>query len=139
MAEESENQISNICWIIEKTREFQEKKNTSISASLTTLKPLTVWITTYCGKFLEMGIPDHLSCLLRNLYVNQEATVRHRHGKMDWFQIGKGVSQGYILSPAYLTSMQNTSCEMLGWMTHKLESRCPGEISTTSDMQMIPF
>ena len=87
----------------------------------------------------QMGIPDHLTCILRNLYVNQEATVRHRHGKMDWFQIGKGVSQGYILSPAYLTSMQNTSCEMLGWMTHKLESRCPGAISTTSDMQMIPF
>ena len=75
MAEESENQISNICWIIEKTREFQEKKNTSISASLTTLKPLTVWITTYCGKFLEMGIPDHLSCLLKNLYAGQDATV----------------------------------------------------------------
>ena len=87
----------------------------------------------------EVGIPDQFTCLLRNLYAGQEATVRTRHGKMDWFQIGKGVSQGYILSPAYLTSMQNTSCEMLGWMTHKLESRCPGEISTTSDMQMIPF
>ena len=98
MAEESENQISNICWIIEKTREFQEKKNTSISASLTTLKPLTVWITTYCGKFLEMGIPDHLSCLLKNLYAGQDATVRTRHGITDWLRIGKGVHQGCIFS-----------------------------------------
>ena len=62
-------------------------------------KPLTVWITTNCGKFLEMGIPDHHTCLLRNLYAGQETTVRSEHGKMDWFQIGKGVCQGCILSP----------------------------------------
>ena len=55
-------------------------------------------ITTNCGKFLEMGIPDHLSCLLRNLYADQEATVRTGHGTMSWFQIGKGVRQGCILS-----------------------------------------
>ena len=65
---------------------------------MTLLKPLTVWITTNCGKFLEMGIPDHHTCLLRNLYAGQEATVRTRHGTTDCFQIGKGV-QGYILSP----------------------------------------
>ena len=59
-------------------------------------------------------------------------------GTTDWFQIGKGV-QGYILSPCSLTYIQSTSCEMLGWMKHKLESRLPGEISTTSDMQMIPL
>ena len=62
-------------------------------------KPLTVWITTNCGKFLEMGIPDDLSCLLINLYAGQEATVRTGHGKTDWFQIGKGVCKGCILSP----------------------------------------
>ena len=62
-------------------------------------KPLTVWITTNCGKFLEMRIPDHLTCLLRNLYAGQEATVRTGHGKTDWFQIGKRVCQGCILSP----------------------------------------
>ena len=62
-------------------------------------KPLTVWITTNCGKFLQMGIPDHLTCLLRNLYAGQKATVRTGHGTTDWFQIGKGVRQGYILSP----------------------------------------
>ena len=57
----------------------------------------------------EMGIPDHLTCLLRNLYACQEATVRTGHGTTDWFQIGKGIRQGCILHPAYLTSMQSTS------------------------------
>ena len=61
--------------------------------------PLTVWITTNWGKFLEMGIPDHITCLLRNLYVGQEATVKTGHGTMDWFKTGKGVHQGYIVSP----------------------------------------
>ena len=62
-------------------------------------KPLTVWITTNCGKFLEMGIPYHLTCFLRNLCAGQEATVRTGHGTKDWFQIGKGVHQSCILSP----------------------------------------
>ena len=69
------------------------------------LKPLTVWITTNCGKTLkEMGLPDHLTCLLRNLYAGQEATVRTGHGTTDWFQIGKRVHQGCILSPCLFTS-----------------------------------
>ena len=58
-----------------------------------------MWIKANCGKFLEMRIPDHLTCLLRSLYTGQEATVRTRHGTMDWFQIGKGVLQGCILPP----------------------------------------
>ena len=62
-------------------------------------KPLTVWITTNWKIFQEMGIPDHLTCLLRNLYAGQKATVRTRHGTTDWFQVGKGVCQGCILSP----------------------------------------
>ena len=62
-------------------------------------KPLTVWITINCGKFRKRwGIPDHLTCLLRNLYAGQEATIRTGHGKTDWFQIGKGVCQDCILS-----------------------------------------
>ena len=65
----------------------------------------------------EMGIPDHLTCLLRNLYAGQEATVRTGHGAIDWFQIGKGV----YCHTAYLTYMQSTSSEMLGWVTHKLK------------------
>ena len=91
------DQIANICWIIETAREFQK---TSTSASLTALKPLTMWITTNCGKFLEMEIPDHLTCLLEKLYIGQGSTVRTGHGTMYWFQIGKGVHQGCILSPS---------------------------------------
>ena len=86
----------------------------------------------------EMGIPDHLTCLLRNLYAGQGATVRTGHGTTDWFQIEKGVCQGYILSPCLLTYMQSTSWETLGWKKHKLESRLLWEISITSDRQMIP-
>ena len=87
----------------------------------------------------EMGVPDHHTCLLRNLYAGQEATVITGHGTMDWFQIGKGVHQGCTLSPAYLTYMKgSTSYEMLGWMKHKLESRVLGEIPITSDVQMTP-
>ena len=81
----------------------------------------------------EMGIPDHLICLLRNLYESQEATVRSGHGTTDWFQIRKGVVKVAYYHPAYLTYMQSTLCKMLGWMKHKLESRLPGEISVTSD------
>ena len=77
----------------------ESSRKRSISALLTMPKPLTVWITINCGKFLEMGMPDHLTCLLRNLYAGQEATVRTRHETMDWFQIGKEVHQGCILSP----------------------------------------
>ena len=89
------DQIANIHWIIEKAREFQ--KNIYFSL-LTMPKPLTVWISTNCGKLQEMGIPDHLTCLLRNLYAGQEGTVRNRHGTTDWFQLGKGVCQGCVLS-----------------------------------------
>ena len=84
----------------------------------------------------EMGIPDHLTCVLRNLYEGQEATVRTGHGTTDWFQIGKGVCQGCILSPCLFNLYVSTSWEMLDWKKHKLESRLPGEISITSDMQM---
>ena len=85
-----------------------------------------------------MRIPDHLTYLLRNLYAGQEATVRTGHGTTDWFQIGKGVFRSIYCHPAYLTYMQSTSWEMLGWLKHKLESRFPGEISITSDIQMTP-
>ena len=79
----------------------ENSRKTSTSASLTMLKPLTVWITTNCGEFFkkweyQTTLPY---CLLRNLYVGQETTVRTRHGMTDWFQIGKGVHQGFILSP----------------------------------------
>ena len=83
------------------SKKQESSRKTSTLALLTTLNPLTVWITTNCGKFLnrwEYQI-DHLTCLLRNLYAGQEATVRTEHGTMDWFHIGKGVHQDCILSP----------------------------------------
>ena len=84
----------------------------------------------------EMGIPDHLNCLLWNLYAGQEATVRTGHGTTDWFQKEKEYVKAVYCHPSYLTYMQITSWEMLGWMKHKLESGLPVEISITSDMQM---
>ena len=90
------DQIANIRWITERQ---ENSRKTSTSASLTTLKPLPVWTTTNWKILKEMGIPDHLTCFLRNLYAGQEATVRTKHGTTDWFQIGKGVRQGCILPP----------------------------------------
>ena len=86
----------------------------------------------------EMGIPDYLTCLLRNLYAGQEATVRTRHGKMDWFEIGKGVRQGCILSLCSFNFYVEYIMQNTGLLKHKLESRLSGEISITSDIQMIP-
>ena len=87
----------------------ESSRKTSTSASLTTRKPLTVWITTNWKIIKEVGTPDHLTCLLRNLYAGQEAAVRNGHGTMDWFQIGKGVVKAVYCHPAYLTYMQSTS------------------------------
>ena len=95
-------------------------RKTSFSALLTMPKPLTVWITINWKILKEMGIPDHLTCLLRNLYAGQEATVRSGHGTTDWFQIGKGVRQGCILSPCLFNLYASTSWKMLNWMKHKL-------------------
>ena len=90
------DQIANIHWIMEKAREFQ--KNIYFGL-LTMPRPLTLWITVNWKILKEKQIPDHLTCLLRNLYACQEATVRSGHGTMDWVQIGKGVRQGCLLSP----------------------------------------
>ena len=101
------DQIANIRWIIEKAREFQ--KNIYF-CFLDYAKAFDCVDHDKLWKILKaMGIPDHLNCLLRNLYAGQEATVRTGQGTTDWFQIGKGVCQGCILYPAYLTSMQSTS------------------------------
>ena len=98
----------------------ENSRKTSTSASLTTLKPLSVWITTNCGKFLKR-------CLLRNLYGSQEVI---EPDKEQWTssKLGKEYVKAVYCHPAYLTYMQSTSCEMPGWMKHKLESRLPGEI-----------
>ena len=86
----------------------------------------------------EMGIPDHLTCLPRNLYAGQEATVRTGHGTTDWFQIGKGVRQGCILSPCLFNFYAEYIMRNAGLKKHKLESRLPGETAIISDMQMTP-
>ena len=85
-----------------------------------------------------MEIPDYLPCLLRNLYAGQEATVRIGHGTTDWFQIGKGVNQGCILSSCLFNLYAKYIIRNAGLMKHKLESRLPGETSITSDTQMTP-
>ena len=94
----------------------ESSKKTSISALLTMPKPLTVWITINWKILNEFRIPDHLTCLLRNLYAGQEATVRTGHGTTDWFQTGKGVRQGCLLSPCLFNLhaeyiMRNTGLE----------------------------
>ena len=95
-AEEPENKLQTSSGSQKKQ---QNSRKTSTSASLSTLKSLTVWITTNWTILQEMGIPDHFTCLLRNLYAGQEATARTGHGTMDRFEIGKGLCQDCILSP----------------------------------------
>ena len=86
------DQIANICWIMEKGRKLQENMYFCFIA-------FDGWFATNYGKFLEMRVPGHLTCFLRSLYAGQETTVRTGHQTADWFQIGKGVCQGHILSP----------------------------------------
>ena len=95
-AEEPEIKLPTI---VGSWRKQGNSRKTSTSALLTTLKLLTVWITTNCGKFLEMGISHYLTCPLRNLCAGQEATLRTEHGTTDRFKIEKGVCQSYIPSP----------------------------------------
>ena len=122
------DQIANIHWIIVKAREFQ--KNIYF-CFIDCAKAFDCVDHNKLWKILkEMGIPDHLTCFLKNLYTGQEATVRTGHGTTDWFQIRKGVRQGCILSP----------CLFNLHMKHKLESRLQGEISITSDVQLtLPY
>ena len=119
-------------------RKSRSSSKTSTSALLTMTKPLTVWITTNWKIVKEVAIPDHLTCLLRNLYAGQEATVRTAHGTTAWFKIRKGVCQGCILSSCLFNLYAEYTMQMPGWMKHKLESRLPGEILITSDMQVTP-
>ena len=106
-AEEPETKLSTS---VGSSKKQESSRKTSISALLTVPKPLTVWINNKLWKILkEMGIPDHLTCLLRNLYAGQEATVRTGHGKREWFQIVKEYFKAVYFHPAYLTYMQNIS------------------------------
>ena len=122
------DQIANICWIIEKARESQKNIYFCLidyAKAFDCVDHNKLW------KILqEIGIPDYLTHLLRNLYAGQEATVRTGHVP-DWFQIGKGVRQGCILSPCLFNFYAEYIMRNTGWMKHKLESRLLGEISIT--------
>ena len=126
------DQISNIHRIIEKARKFQKNY-------LCLIDYAKVFDCVDHNKLWkihkEIGIPDHFTCLLRNMYAGQEATVRTGHGTTSSSKLGKEYIKAVYCHPAYLMYMQSTSCEMPAWMKHKLESRVPGEIS--SNMQMI--
>ena len=111
---ETRVRIANIHWISEKAREVQKNIYfcfVDCAKVFDCVDHNKLWTILQ-----EIGIPDHLTCLLINLYTGQEATVRAGDGIADWFQIGKGVCQGCIFSPYLLSSMQSTSCKMPGWM-----------------------
>ena len=128
------DQIANICWIIEKnSREFQ--KNIAL---LTTPKSVTVNHNKLWNILKEMGLSDHITCLLRNLYAGQEATVRTGDGTSDRFKIGKGVCQGCILSPCLFNLYVDYIMRNAGMNESQAGSRLLGEISITSDIQMTP-
>ena len=127
--------ITNICWIIEKVKGIPK---TSASVSLTMLKSLTVWITTN-WKFLKRW--EYQTTLPASWETCMH--VKKQQWELDMEQqicskLGKEYAKAVYCHPAYLTSMQSRSCEMLSWMKHKLESRFPGEITITSDTQMTP-
>ena len=131
---ETRDQIVSMRWIIEKATEFQ--KNICFidyAKAFACVNHNKLW------KILkEVRIPGHFSCHLRNLFAGQEATVRTGNRTTDWFQIGKGVCQGCILSPCLFNFYAEYIMQNASWMKHKLESRLPGKISITSDMQMTP-
>ena len=130
------DQIANIRWIIEKARDFQENIPfcfTNYAKAFNSVDHIKLWKT-----LKEMGISDHLTCLLRNLYAGQESIDRTGHGTTTGSKLGKKYVKAVYCHPAYLTYTQSTPCEMPGWMNHKLESNLHGEISTISDMEMTP-
>ena len=132
----TKDQIANICWITEKAKEFQ--KNIYF-CFIDDAKAFYYVDHNKLWKILKvMEIPDHLICLLRNLYAGQEAMEPDME-QWTGSKLGKEYIKAVYYHPAYLTSMQSTSCIISGYMKCKLESRLPGEISITSDMQMTPF
>ena len=116
----------------------ESSRKTSTYPLLTMPKPLTVWITINWKILKEMGIPEHLICLLRNLYAGQEATVRTGHGT-DWFQIGKGVRQGCILTPCLFNLYTEYIMRNAGLDESQDGIILLGEMSTTSHTRMVPL
>ena len=121
------------------TRLFKKAKELQKNICFTDYaKALTLWMTTKWKNFKEMGIPGHVTCLLRNLYTGQEAKIDPGMDQWTGSTLGKDYIKAVYCRPAYLTSMQSTSCQMPGSVKLKLESRLLEEISIISDMQMIP-
>ena len=121
------------------SKKQESSRKTSTSTSLTMQKPLTVWITTNCGKFFrrweyQTTLPASWEICMQVRKQQSEPDMEQQTGS----KLGKVYVTAIYCHPGYLTYMQSTSCEMLGWMKHKLESRLLGEISITSDMQMTP-
>ena len=130
------DQIANMSWIIEKAREFR-KKSTSIS--MTRLKTLIVWITINCGIFLKRWeYQTTLAASWESCMQDKKQQLERNMEQQTGSKLGKEYVKAVYCHHVYLTSMQSTSCEMPGWMKHKLESSLLGEISVTSDMQMTP-
>ena len=130
------DQVTNIRWIIKKAREFQ--KNIYF-CFIDYAKAFDYVDHNKLWKILKkMGIPDYLNCLLRNPYADQDATVRTGHETTDWFQIGKGVHQGCILSPSLFNLYGEYIMRNTGLDEAQVESRLLEEISIASDMQMTP-
>ena len=130
------DQIAKILWIIKKAREFQENVYfcfTDYTKAFDCVDHNKLW------KILkQMGIPDHLTCLLWNLYAGQEARLRTEHGTTDWFQTGKAVPQGCILSPCLFNLYAEYIMQNSGLDEAQVGIKIVGEISKTSDMQMTP-
>ena len=117
----------------------ESSRKTSTSVSLTTPKPLTVWKTTKCGKFLKRW--EYQTTFPASWEICMQVKKQQLEPDMEQWtgsKLGKEYIKAVYCHPAYLTYMQSKSCEMPGWMKHKLESRLPGETSITSDIQMIP-
>ena len=129
------HQIASNSWIIEKAREFQ--KNIYFSF-ITIPKSLNEWITINWKSLKEIGIPEHLTCLLRNLCAGQEATVKTGHGTTDWFQIGKGVHQACILSLCLFNLYAEYIMRNAGLEQAQAGIKIAGRNTITSDMQMTP-
>ena len=116
----------------------ESSRKISISALLTMSKPLTVWITINWKILKELGLPDHLTCLLRNLHAGQEATVRTGHGTTDWFQIGKGVRQGCMLSPCLFNFFAEYIMRNAGLEETQAGIKIAGRNINNLRMQMTP-
>jgi len=138
VSEKAEEPVIKLPTSAMSSQKQESSRKTSISAFSTMSKPLTVWIIINMKILKEMGIRDHMTGLSRNLYAGQEATVRTGYWTTELFQIGKRVCHGCLLSPCLFNLYAVYIMRYAGRKKHKLESRLPGEISITSDMQMTP-